>query len=99
MINWRLLAPQAEALALHIALQQAETGIVRWSGALAREHNEHWLAKNIPDRLAMSREIVEDGRCECGGVCLILAADEMGLYHRCTACRAVYRVAWSEYHK
>jgi hypothetical protein len=97
MINWAALAPQVEALARFTALREAEAGRRPWSGALAREHNRRWLVANGPEWLVPSPALVEEGKCECGGVCLIGAADETGLYHRCTACGAVYRVAWSLY--
>lgn len=97
MINWLALAPQVRALAGHEALRQAQLGRLPWTGALAREHNGRWLKDSVPARLARQAGLVEEGQCECGGVCLIVAADEQGLYHRCTACRAVYRVAWNHY--
>ncbi len=97
MINWSALAPQVEALALHIALRQAELGLIPWTGALAREHNRRWLTAAMPDWLEKNPGLVEEGQCECGGICLIVAADETGLYHRCTLCRTAYCVPWSNY--
>ena len=95
MIDWRALAPQAEALARYAALCEAKAGRLPWTGALAQMHNRRWLKEQAPDTLQRYPGAIEEGQCECGGICLIGAADETGLYHRCTACQAVYRVAWS----
>ena len=97
MINWRAVLPQVEALARFVAVREAEEGRVRWTGELARERNRRWLETNVPEYLKKYPGTTEEGTCECGGICLIGAADETGLYHRCTACRAVYRVTWSSY--
>jgi hypothetical protein len=86
MLNYVLLGPQIEALALVEALRQARLGKMAWTGALAREHNRRWLEKNAPDILVEFPGVVEDGRCECGGMCLVLAATPDGLYHVCQVC-------------
>ena len=97
MINWLALAPQVQALAQHAALRLAQAGIIPWTGELARAHNRRWLKENAPGRLEKSAGLAEEGQCECGGVCLVFAADENGVYHVCQGCSAQYRVAWSDY--
>ena len=97
MINWLALAPQVRALAQHEALRQAQLGAIPWTAALAREHNRRWLKENVPDQLANSPGLAEEGQCECGGVCLVVAADEQGIYHQCQACKVIYRVALEDY--
>ena len=97
MIDWGAVLPQVEALARFTALGEAEAGRLPWSGALAREHNRRWLAANERARLAQSPALIEEGKCECGGICLIFAADETGIYHVCQGCRTVYQVRWSQY--
>ena len=97
MINWLALAPQIQALAQHEALHLAQVGTSPWTGALARAHNRRWLKEITPGLLEKSAGLAEDGQCACGGVCLVFAADENGIYHGCQGCGAQYCAAWSAY--
>lgn len=91
------ILPQINALARYTAMKLARVGDIPWTAELVQEHNRDWLRQIVPHALALHPTAIEDGVCACQALCLIVTADEHGVYHRCTVCGAAYLVRWEFY--